>query len=264
MPAAKLIPVIIIGAVVLLFGVFLFMPGLRPGFVQGWFNQAKGFSKAKTPEEALEKLKLAIENRDYEAAKLYLTGSYAEYFERCYKDAYELAKAIDDLKYIMKETGISTDEVDVMLFWLDPFPAFRYTYSPGKSEGEGGGTVRIHWEEDKKRLSKAEVASHILLDNYRKVKPLMLHSLLPSGVLVPVLTGKLKEENGVWKVELPVETGSGANKRHMTDCVEALRKSGKNYSNALIAMKTNLKNDPDVKVKATFEREFRQKLFDSN
>ncbi len=252
MQAAKLIPIVIIGGILLLAGVFFFVPSVRPGFVQKWFEAAKGFTPAKSPEDALEKFKLAIEKGDYEAAKLYLTGPYAEYFDKGRADALELRNAIVDLRAVAKDFGVQSDEVDLMLYWLDPFPAFKYTIG---AKSEKSAAVTIHWDEDRRRFRDDQVK------HTYKIKPLMLHSLLPTGTAVPLnLVGTVKEENGVWKIELPAQSGAGLTARNMSDCVEALRKSGTNYRNALIDVKTKIKNDAEVKIKANFEREFRTNL----
>ena len=77
MNAAKLIPIIIGVVLVLTVGLFIFVPGMRPAIVDKWFRQAKGLGPATSPEDALDKFKRALEKRDYDAAKHYLTGDYA-------------------------------------------------------------------------------------------------------------------------------------------------------------------------------------------
>ena len=55
--------------------------------MQGWVNKARGFTPAKSPNDALDKFKQAIEKRDYQAASLYLSGDYKEWFDKGRSDA---------------------------------------------------------------------------------------------------------------------------------------------------------------------------------
>ena len=60
MPAYKVLPILLIIALVVLTGVFYFMEDMRPPFVERLFLKAAGFGPAKTPSEALDKFKQAV------------------------------------------------------------------------------------------------------------------------------------------------------------------------------------------------------------
>lgn len=249
MPVAKLIPILIGGVLLLAVGVFYFVPSVRPAVVNNWFNQAKGFGPATSAEDALDKFKRAIEKRDYDAAKQYLTGDYAEFFSKGMNDARELVTAIDELTAAMKTTGVKSDKVDLWLFWLDPLPPFKYEV---KNKDTGTVTALVHWNEDAARLRG------VTTETYR-VNPLLMHSLLPTGTAIPVaMTVYLKKAGEGWKLELPIRSGD----RHLRDCVETLRKNATNYRNAIQDIKNSIKNNPAVK--EDFEREFKTNLEKAN
>ncbi|MFQ3650000.1 MAG: hypothetical protein SNJ75_06680 [Gemmataceae bacterium] len=249
MPAYKMVPMVLIGLLVLATSVFWFMPSVRPAMVDRWFKAAQGFNPAKSPEDCLDQLKRAIEKRQYDIAKDYLTGDYAELFAKGAPDARELARGIDNLLDVMKSTQTQSDKVDVMLYWLDPFPPFKYDI---KNKSGNQAVALIHWAQDEPRVRTGLAA--ISTERY-DIPPLLLHSLLPTGTTLPApMQVNLKEENGVWKVELPAKFGD----RHLRDCVEALRKHATNFRNALADIKNSIKNNPAVK--QDFEREFKSNL----
>lgn len=253
MHAAKLIPIILIGLLVLATGVFYFVPSTRPAIVDKWFKSARGYSPAKSAEDALDQLKRAIERRDYDVAKDYLTGDYQEFFAKGSSDAREVVRAIDELRDVMKSTGVKSDKVDAMLYWLEPFPTFKYDV---KNKASGAVTAVIHWNEDAARLRDG--LQRVATERYN-LSPLMMHSLLPVGTAIPpMMTVIVKESNGVWKIELPIQAGE----RHLRDTVEALRKNATNYRNAIQDVKQNIKNNPAVK--EDFEREFKTNLEKAN
>lgn len=249
MQATKLIPIVLVAVLVLATGLFYFVPSLRPAMVDGWFKAAQGYSPGKSPEDCLDQFKKAIEKRQYDIAKDYLLGDYAELFEKGSADARELARGLDDLAEVMKSTQTKSDKVDVMLYWLDPFPTFKYDI---KNKSGDQAVAMIHWEADKPRVATGLTA--IGSERY-DVNPLMLHALLPTGTTLPsAMQVNLKQVNGVWKVELPAKFGD----RHLRDTVEALRKNATNYRNALADIKNSIKNNPAVK--QDFEREFKSNL----
>jgi len=248
MHAVKVLLLVLVGGLVLATGLFAFVPSTRPAIVKKWFLQMAGFSPATSPEDALDKLKKALEKRNYEAAELYVTGDYLEWLQKGGKDAKELVTAVDELSSVMKTTGTNSDHVDLALFKLDPFPPFKVE---DVKKSENGATARLSWVEDLSRFKGVKGMADY------KISPLMLNSLLPSALLSR-LDVTVKNLDGVWKVELPVQIGE----RHMRECVEALRKNATNYRNALQNVKDKIKNDKAVKQE--FETEFRTNLEKAN
>jgi len=252
MHVAKLIPIVLAVVLVAVTIVFFFVPALRPAMVDGWFKKAQGFTPAKSGEDALDQFKRAIEKRNYRVARDYLTGEYLEFFSKGADDAAELAAAVDELRQVMKDHGVKSDKVEGALFWLDPFPAFKYTKASGAS------FAQLHWAEDAARLRDGVSAA--VNEKYYEKNPRMWHALLPIGTLIPppINVGLKDVGGGVWKIEIPVTAGD----RHMRDTIEALRKNATNYRNALRDIKQNVKNNPAVK--EDFEREFKTNLDKAN
>jgi hypothetical protein len=250
MHAAKVLVLVVIGGVVLASGVFAFFPSTRPGIVKKWFHQARGFTPANSPEDALDKFKQAMEKRDYEAAKLYVTGDYLEFLTKGANDATELVRAADELKDVMKTTGVKSDKVDFMLFKFDPFPPFKVS---DVKKSSASATAVLNWDNDVARFRNVNTA----VSEY-KVNMLMLHSLMPTALLQRWTVTVKDTGAGGWKIEFPVQVGD----RHLRDTVEALRKNATNYRNAMRDIKQSIKNNPAVK--EDFERQFKTALEKSN
>jgi len=248
MHAGKALLVVVVVGLLVAVGGFTFVPKTRPAIVQKWFLKGAGFSEATSPEDALDKLKLALEKRNYEAVKLYITGDYVEWFNKGYGDALELVKAVDELRDVMKTTGTKSDKADFVLFMLDPFPPFKVGDS---KKSEKAGVAWINWTEDIARYRGTPSVSDWRVNN------LLYHALLPSALLPPMQV-TVKQTDGGWKVEIPVQIGD----RHVRDTVEALRKNATNYRNALREIKQNLKNNATTK--EDFEHELKVALEKSN
>jgi hypothetical protein len=255
MHVAKVIPIVLAVVLVLLTVVFFFVPALRPAMVDRWFKSAQGFKPAASAEDALDQFKKAIEKRKYDIARDYLTGDYLEFFTKGSADAAELAAAIDELRDVMKSTGVKSDKVEAALYWLDPFPVFKYEV---KNKQSGGTLGLIHWNEDASRLRDGVPLA--VNERYYEKNPRMWHALLPVGTPVPPAMNVVVKDvgGGVWKIEMPFQAGD----RHLRDTVEALRKNATNYRNALRDVKQNIKNNPAVK--EDFEREFKTTLEKAN
>jgi hypothetical protein len=236
MHAVKVLAIVAVVGVLAAAGVFTFVPSTRPSFVKAWFQKASGFTPAKSPEDALDKFKKALEKRDYEAAALYVSGDYKEFIDKGAKDAKTLATAIDNLRSVMKDRNITSDKVDYALFLLTPFPE---TFKIGKvtKEGDNKASAVIDWSDDVARFK-------VHLGEW-KIKPELIHSLMPSTNLGLVRVD-LKNDGGSWKIVIPVEITS-AYGRHMRSSTEALRKHAGNYKEALRGVTDDLKRDATTK-----------------
>jgi hypothetical protein len=236
MRATKAIAILLVVGALAAAGVLAFFPSLRPTFVKKWFWASKGLKPAKTPEEAMEKFKQALEMREYEAAgTLYCTGEYKEFIDRSHKDAKLLADEIEALKATIKDRNMHSDKVDAALFWLTPFPTtFKYEV---KKLGEDKYVAILDWRDS------AKVAAVNLAE--WKIDPNMINSLMPSSGLGLVQI-PLRQVDGSWKLVIPVEA-SGLRGRHLRDSTEALRKKAGNYKAGLERVKIDLKTDAVTK-----------------
>lgn len=237
MRATKAIAILLVVGALAATGVLAFFPSFRPTFVKKWFWASKGLKPAKSPEEALEKFKQALEMREYEAAgTLYCAGEYKEFIDRSHKDAKLLADEIEALKSVIKDRNMQSDKVDAALFWLTPFPA-TFKVKEVKKQGDDKAVAVLDWSDS------AKVASVPLTD--WKIDPNMIHSLMPTSTLGLVVVN-LKQEGGSWKVVIPPEI-QGPGGRHLRDSVEALRKKAGNYKAGLQRVKVDLKTDAVTK-----------------
>ncbi len=250
MHAGKALLIVLVVGLIGATGLFLLVPSTRPAFVKTWFFKAEGFGPSTSASDALDKFKQAIEKRNYEAASLYLSGDYKEWFEKGRADAEALHKAIDDLRHAMKVQGVKSDKGLFILYMLEPFPGdFKFgTPSAGDTTN-----VVLSWEN--------AVVSHAgqTIDALPKgVDNKIWHSMLPNVVLGVTHTLSVtvtKEKDGWWRIQIPLQTSSD---RRVQDTVDYLRKNGSNYKNAINSIKTDVKNEPQTK--ENFESSLTTKL----
>src|SRR5262245_49780856 len=105
MPVYKVLPIFLILALVSLTGFFYFMEDMRPPAVERLFLSASGFGPAHTPNDALDKFKLAIRKRNYKAAASLCGGEYAEELRRVARQATALGNAVEDLLHNVKDVA---------------------------------------------------------------------------------------------------------------------------------------------------------------
>jgi len=85
-------------------------------------DSARGYPKAKTPQECVDGFKKAVRDRKYDKAARYCTKDYAEQLKRGADAAHDLGESIDDLTHRMRHDGVMTSEVEFVLFQNDPLP----------------------------------------------------------------------------------------------------------------------------------------------
>jgi hypothetical protein len=123
MPASKALFFVVILAAIVLSIVFTFFEDYRPGVVQGWIDQANGLTPAESPNDAFEKFRKCIRERNYKSATKYVAGDYKEYFSMAAKPASKLADAVDDLQYTINEVvHLNSPDSNYVLECLQPFP----------------------------------------------------------------------------------------------------------------------------------------------
>jgi hypothetical protein len=226
---------------------------VRAGPVKGWIRSAKGFGPAKSPEDALDKFRQAIEKRDYDAAGQYLSGDYKEWFDKGADDAESLANEIDNLKAAMKKHGVKSDKGSFVLFALDPFPGgFKYDVSKGSGDSV---VATINWK-DELATHQGQAILNWQVDN--RTWNCLLPFALDPRYSVPLQVTVKKESDGHWRIQIPVSSGTSLSARHLRDTVDQLRKNGSNVKNALQGLKNDVKNEPQTK--ENFESSLKTKL----
>jgi hypothetical protein len=81
-----------------------------------------GYTPAKTPMEAMDKFRDAIQARKYKFAASYCTKPYAEQLERVADGAAQLGEEIDRIEKYADNKGIKSEKLGYLLHQLDPFP----------------------------------------------------------------------------------------------------------------------------------------------
>jgi hypothetical protein len=83
---------------------------------------ASGYTPAKTPTEAMDKFREAIQARKYKYAAAYCTKPYGEQLERVAEGAAQLGEEIDRIEKYADNKGIKSEKLGYFLHQLDPFP----------------------------------------------------------------------------------------------------------------------------------------------
>src|SRR5262249_30812469 len=163
-------------------------------FLIEFARRVKAYSRAKTPDEALDRYKKALEERNYEMAARYLDGDYAVQLRKQAKVAGRLGKAIDTFRSTAKDRSLINDKVELMLARIEPFPK-TISVKDVKTEGD-------------------KAAALIVSETPSRFVP-------RSGLPVA-----LKKTDGIWRIDLPL-TG---NAREILDYLE---RNGQDVVNAL-------------------------------
>jgi hypothetical protein len=228
MHGVKVLIFVAVAALVVATGVFWFVPKARPGFVKSLFWKMQGYTPAKTPQECLDRFQKAMKQRDYEAAALYADKDYAEQIRRGADNAKDLGDAIDSLRHNMKNKGITSEKVDVVLRLLDPFPAQQLKWS-NLRESADKTTAVFEWDEP---LPKIDSSLPTWINR---------HEVTSAFLSVPVVDWDgvvhLVKENDNWKIHLLVTD-------RMRTAVGKLRDKGGNYKNSIQVVRDEVKNNP--------------------
>jgi hypothetical protein len=168
-------------------GGFLYM--FKREAVADLADSARGYPKAKTPQECVDLFKKAVKERKYDKAAKYCTKDYAEQLTKAAPAAKELGTAIDDLTHRMQSDGVLTSEIELVLFYNDPLPpALTMTI---KTTGDKESTATLGVTEPKLRTNYPASWEY----DARFVRG--LYAYLPGEV-------RLVKDGEYWKIDFPV------------------------------------------------------------
>ncbi len=193
-----------------------------------------GYSKANTPQEAADLFKKAIEAREYTIAAGYCTKEYGEQLTRGASAATDLAVAIDNLQYQLKERGLERDETKLALFLLDPFPK-NITILVSKESGANADAT-LTFALPPGGNSQASAGKWAL-------KPEMFQAFTRSMVYTAPTTVKVKLANDPtlgWQFDFPADPALQVRVAYLND-------KAKNYVNAMKVITQDVKTDPTTK-----------------
>lgn len=198
--SSLLVLLAVVGSAVGVFGFNAF--GLRDQFfsgVQKGKELVQGYSAAKTPAEAMDMFRKAIQNRQYKTAAKFCVGDYAEQLTKAHDAAAAMGEVIDNVQHYMRESGYSGPKIKSLLALLDPFPTnFSVAGAPVEKKGKMLGAYKLD--------PIADVGANVLSELQRMDVDMFRNCLAP---LPTLLTGFeiVKEGEGdavQWKLRFPI------------------------------------------------------------
>jgi hypothetical protein len=228
---------------------FTFAPDTRPAIVKGWVRKAKGYTPAKTPQEALDKFRQAIKERDYDTAALYCDDKYAEQLKRGDKKAQVLGKAVENLRNAMKIKEISSPPTELVLILLDPFPPNMKAINVKEIGNKASAQFVL---EDAPKIGNDKLPEWV--NKHSNVANAFLPSPLGGRAPWNGVVGLAKEgegETASWKIQMPWD-------ERIRLAVDTLREKGGNYKNSLNLVRDEVKNNP--KTQSELEGELNVRL----
>ncbi len=209
MPEVRVSTVVVV--VLILGAVGLVVAGFTGVIAIGWFNQknlkgaltgatakARGFTPAKTPEEAMEKFREAIERREYQYAAIYCTKPYADFLEKSHENASNLGSIVDKFRNWGDEKSLLTDKLIIALYQIDPFPS-NFVVKGTTKEVNGKATGEFQWITPSPTTRKPNVT---IIEDLKDMDPRMFTNVLAFGMF----SGKmaLVKEEDAWKIDVPM------------------------------------------------------------
>ena len=172
----------------------------------------KGYGLAKTPDEALDRFKKAMEARNYKAAARYLDGDYQVQFKKVAKTSQRMAEAVDNFRHAGNDRSYISDDVDKLIvdYHLEPFPKTITVKEVKQSESGDTAVALITTEITSKRVP-------------------------PSLAQV-----QLKKKEDIWRIELPLTEVERAH-------FDWIERYGQDYVNRLDVVKNEMKTDATTK-----------------
>ena len=199
-------------------------------------DSARGYPKAKTPQECVDLFKKAVAARRYDKAAKYCTKEYAEQLTRGADAAQEVGESIDDLNFRLAQDGVSTSELDLVLFYHDPLPP-RLTMTL-KSTGDTEATAGLGVTEP--RLQTYYPSSWEIDLRFARA----LYAYVPGTV-------RLVKQDEYWKIDVPVTPDLRVQ-------VDTLIARHKDYVNAFKKVAEEVRTDRTTKLEV--ETRFKELL----
>ena len=198
-------------------------------FKRDWFfsnvdkgrQYAAGFTPAKTPAEALDRFREAIQKREYKFASTYCTGPYAELLAKSHDGAAAVGHSIDHIRNYMKDKGLQTDKSVLLLHYLDPFPA-NFTIKGTPSQTGDKATAAYVWEVVPLKNPATDVRSMM-----RDLDPVLFQNVLMPYTLARGFD--VVKEGEHWKLSVPVPQGMPVAVAHFNDKWKTYRTTLSNF-----------------------------------
>lgn len=214
--------------------------GVQEG-IEDAARERKGFTPAKTADEAADKFRKAVKERDYKTAAIYTTTEYGDQLRKAAPAAEPLGKSIDALWEELERQGAQTDRTKAYLLLLEPFPR---GISTEVKEKDGKAVVVI---DDEVRIPKGDWVKET-----EKMDQFLFHALKRD--IPPELEVKSEGagEDKTWKIHVPVS-------QKMVKAVDRLTARYAEHVKALDKLQEDLKKggmskaDVEKRLKADLE-----------
>jgi hypothetical protein len=198
--------------------------------IWGWYQSARGYAPAKTPEEAADRFIKALGERDYDTAADYCTGDGGYEFKKSADAGSKLAKAIDDLQHNIKLKEINSPKATWVLNRLQPMPK---TFVKPNIKKINDTTAEFILQEDLGGIEMKDWADYTNIDKE------MFRSM-SGGLASPLALGNgtritMVLEGDTWKLKLDLPTP-------LRSSMDKLRANSGNYVKALDKIKYEIKN----------------------
>jgi len=188
-----------------------------------------GFPPAKTPAEAMDKFRDAIQARKYKIAARYVTKPYKELLERANTGTTEMATVLDRIHGYAKDNGYVTDKLTVAMYQMDPFPRNFASGKPPEVKGDKA-FGRYQWEE-----LPLKNKSVFLDAEWKSMDAKMFHPIYaPAEIFSGAI--ELVKEGEEWKLNIPTNQVWETNVGYYND-------NYKRYYNGLTSFKGDMLNN---------------------
>ncbi|HEX3147045.1 MAG TPA: hypothetical protein VHR66_03125 [Gemmataceae bacterium] len=206
-------------------GGFLFL--FKREAVGEMIDSARGYPRAKTPQECVDLFKKAVKDRKYDKASKYCTKEYAEQLKRGGEAGHDVGESIDDLIHRMQNDGVLTSEIEFVLFQNDPLPPdLKLTV---QTPGEKEATAAIGVDNPALLTPPTGVWKY----DPRFIKAFYFD--YPRGYV------RLVKEGDYWKIDIPVTP-------EMRMRVDRLIQCSKDYVNAYKKMSEEVRTERTTKL----------------
>jgi len=208
--------------------------------VWGFYQSARGYGPAKTPEEALEKFAKAVKDRDFVSASEYCTADFAKPMHNSAASAKALGVAIDNLEHNMTQENIKSNKCKIWLRRLEPFPkVIQYKITLNAKDDNATRAAAQIWE-DLRDIQADTDKWQVDFRPFRALSGGAAHPMLESGSAIPV---DLVKDKGSWKIAFPF----GANQTDIQQRTADLNKYYQDYVRPLDKLKYEIKRDSSTK-----------------
>ncbi|VTS00723.1 hypothetical protein [Tuwongella immobilis] len=225
--------ILVLIAIVAVVGVGGYLFLFKKKDLRNMLDSASGYPPATNAKEAVDLFAKAIKNRDYRQAAKYVTDPFARELDKGADAAKELGEGIDDLTSRMKNDGVITDEIQIILFSFDPF---WKELTPAIVKESGSEATATFLFEGLTFRGQDRAFESWRLD-LRMMRALSVDFPLPPAKITAKV---VKQSDDSWKIAFPASVAQQAATSRLIDRY-------KDYVNPFKIVSQEIKRDPTTK-----------------